>query len=865
MTPPDKLSTSLRDCYSAETSRIRRNFVASGDAGAAVAGRSALVDTVITRLHRELISDTLGGSEGFCVAALGGYGRRVLFPYSDVDLLFLYEDTRTEKSLKETVAALSRVLWDLGLRLSPSARLLDECEVLDRDNLEFSISLLDGRYLAGDPALFASLREQEIPELVAQERWEMIHHLAELTRRRHQSHGNTIFHLEPNVKEAPGGLRDYHLAGWLAALCEIEKQKSGRMPAPPLAAALGEDSLRAFEFLSAVRCFLHFRQGRDANQLTYELQAEAAAAGIGRRPGEAVPPEEWMRNYFRHARSIHRGATQLLEEVEAARPSLYDLFQDWRSRLSNADFTVVRGRILLRQPAALQDPGVLLGLFEFMARHGLALSAEAERAVEQTLSRLAGLASHSHILWPGFRQILLQPNAAEALRAMHELGVLTSLFPEFRAVDALVVRDFYHRYTVDEHTFLTIENLHRLRRPQGDWERRFAEIFTEVEEPELLFFALLFHDVGKGMPIGNHIQGSLKAVEAIFARLAVEPAECEEIRFLIANHLLMSATLLRRDIFAPETVCQFAETVGTAERLKMLCLFTYADIRAVSPDVLTPWKAEMLWQLYAATTNALARSLDEDRVEASGEENALVERIRALLSEPATEGLGAFLEGFPRRYLATHSPGEIAAHYQMARRLGASPAQLSCRARAHGYELTVLTADRPFLFATLAGVLTAWGMNILKGEAFANHAGIVLDTFRFADPHRTLELNPSEVERLERSLREVLAGTARLEDLLRGRLEPRALASAKVQVPTQIRFDDESSTHSTLLELITQDRPGLLYQVSSTMARLGCNIEVALIDTEGQKVIDVFYLTSRGAKLDAAHQHTLRESLLQIL
>jgi len=240
------------------------------------------------------------------------------------------------------------------------------------------------------------------------------------------------------------------------------------------------------------------------------------------------------------------------------------------------------------------------------------------------------------------------------------------------------------------------------------------------------------------------------------------------------------------------------------------------------------------------------------------------EKILSLLAPEATRAeVDRFLEGFPRRYLATHSPEEMAVHYRLAERLGKEPAQVNLRALGTLHELTVITPDRPFLFAKITGTLAAWGMSIVKADAFANAAGVVLDTFRFVDLHHTLELNPSENDRFKSNLVDVLLGRIDLSKLMRGRVRPGAVPKPKVKIPTQVRFDDASSSHSTLLELITYDRPGLLYQVSSVLAELGCNIEIALIDTEGEKVIDVFYLTSQGQKLPPELRGAIEKALLK--
>ena len=292
----------------------------------------------------------------------------------------------------------------------------------------------------------------------------------------------------------------------------------------------------------------------------------------------------------------------------------------------------------------------------------------------------------------------------------------------------------------------------------------------------------------------------------------------------------------------------------------MLTLFTYADIKAVNPEALTTWKAEMLWQLYVAASNHFSRTLDTDRLHAH-DEVSMLQQVRAQTTGASTEEIARFLEGFPRRYLAVHSAAEVAAHFALHQKLRVEQVQTELHARGHSFSLTLLTADRPALFATIAGVLAGWGMNIVKADAFANAAGIVLDTFHFTDLHRTLELNPSEIERFLCSLRDVVNGKAPLEPLLKGRETASRARVPKVAVETRIGFDDGSSAHSTLLEIVAQDRPGLLYDIGSTLARLACNIEVALIDTEGQKVIDVFYLTEQGKKLSTEKQESLRQAL----
>ena len=344
-------------------------------------------------------------------------------------------------------------------------------------------------------------------------------------------------------------------------------------------------------------------------------------------------------------------------------------------------------------------PLLLLRLFEMVARHGLPLSREAEKLVKSELVRSGADGIRPPQLWQNFGRILVQPYAAEALRNMHRLGLLTRLFPEFRAIDSLVIRDFYHRYTVDEHSFMTLENLHRLLREkqpaaQGTkpaalrtWERKFGEILSELEQPELLYFTLLFHDVGKGMPeFDSHVQGSLQRWNEFRRAWSFRKRLGKRFSSLSPVIWKCRQPSQRRDVFDPETVRRFAKIVGTMERLKMLCLLTYADICAVNPEALTPWKAELLWQLYAATANYLTRSVDDERLRIAVTSSEEMEEILAVLGTSASaEDLHSFLEGFPRRYTATHTPEQIAGHFGLARRLGDKPIGVELEPRERSF------------------------------------------------------------------------------------------------------------------------------------------------------------------------------------
>jgi len=799
---------------------IRRDFLASGDAATALAERTAQVD----RLVREAAAALLipAAPAGLAVLAVGGYGRRQLFPYSDVDLLLLFESEKLAEASKDAIAVFLRHLWDSGLRVSHSVRTPAECtEVHDR-NIELNVSLLDQRYLTGDRALYAGLAEK-LPRFLHGNRGPLVRNLAQLARARHSKYAGTFYHLEPNVKETPGGLRDHQLVCWLDQLHGTRDGAAAELEA-------------AFRFLGRLRCYLHCQSGRDNNALSFEAQDAIAELW---RDGDAA---RWMREYYRHARVIYRAAIRTLDASEAQFSSLFAQFRDWRSRVSNADFTVHRERVHFRAPQRLDlEPELALSLFEFVARHGIRLSLEAEQRIESRLARLRAHFAEPRPVWPALNRILSLPHAPLAVRAMHETGVLAAIFPEMERIECLVIRDFYHRYTVDEHTLVTMQNL--LSLPAG-----YVELLAEVKQPSVVMFALLFHDVGKGVPGEGPVDASVRLARDAMARIQMPAPDRETALFLIRKHLELSAVMQSRDVYDPQTIREVAHQMETVERLKALTLVTYADISAVNPDVMTPWRAEQLWQLYLAVYNELTRELETERIEAIP--SGPPERI-------------AFLEGFPTRYLRTHTEQEIDEHMALEEnRRARRPygAVVDIRRLESAWQLTLVAPDRPFLFASVAGTLSSFGMNILKAEAFANRRGLVLDTFTFDDPLRTLDLNPTEADRLRATAERVLAGKTDVRELLRNRPKP-VLPSRKARIPATVSFNSEASHTATLVEIVAEDRPGLLYDLASAISSNGGNIEVVLIDTQAHKAIDVFYVTAGGKKLGPEKQQVLAEAL----
>lgn len=820
MTEP--AASSLRSAFQSEKERLAKRFLESGASGKFLEKHCCLVD----RLIQELVDQHQNKSR-YAVLATGGYGRKELFPASDIDLLIVTL-AGEEQQVEPIIRALLCDLWDARLDLGHQVWSLDQLQGLSLEHEELLLSLLDARFVAGDAALGREVVKRVMPGFVERKGADLIGRIGELTEERHLASENTIYQLEPDLKLSPGGLRDALAADWLDRLQQNR----------PFLSSSPEEMTNARRFLARLRILVHLLSGRNQNQLTHKLQ-EQILPYVGLEGEEARPGvESLMKRYFLNAGILHRRCRKYLQ---AARP---EFGRNWIEPF---------------EIPALTTMGEILSAFQCSLQEQRPLSEQVHDAIAGALP-----GASAEIRFPSLRKSLPEllrprPGLYRVLSEMYELGVLERLFPEFGTVKARVIRDFHHKYTVDEHTLVAIRNIEELTAAPPNGDRRFGALLQETDDPWLLILALLLHDVGKCRE-GEHAARSTRMAASALKRFRIPRAESEIVLFLIRSHLEMAAVILRRDLEDPQVIRRFAGVVGDTPRLRLLCLLTYADMKAVAPGTLNEWKRDLLWQLYVSTYHQLTFGFGEERI---AEKDISEKLVSGLGPELDPEDFERFLEGFPTRYLQNTPGEEIYDHFRLACQLrsGRTVTSRLVNRRSH-FELWMVARDRFRLFAKVVGLLSYFEMNILRGYGFSNRRRIVLDFFQFRDGKGFFRKNPEEMERFRFLLEEAVADRISVRQLLQ-RKEQSVLFRPRVPpFPPTLYFEDEQSERYSILEIIAPDSIGLLYRISREIARSSCDIELALISTEGEKAVDVFYLSHQGGKLPQALQCRLQENIL---
>jgi [protein-PII] uridylyltransferase len=812
-----------------------RAEIARGAGGrAAVERHTDRVDALL----RQLYSDAGVPAAPVAVVALGGYGRRHLCLHSDIDLLVLF-GSRIGPSEERFLRGFLHPLWDLGVVVGHQVREIDEFADLETDNPEFLLALLDARLIAGQRPLFDRLGSTFHQ---ASTHAYIVTALVQLIEQRHAKFNDTLYQLEPDVKEAPGGLRDLTATRTIAMLTDPLLLRRG-----PADATRFED---AEDFLLRVRSILHLETGRNHNLLSHDLQERTAdlLGYPGAEPRQRV--ERLMSDYFRHARIVNRSL-------------------EWARRTApvpvGPNLGLSRDGIRFLDPVkGSRSPASWIPAFQAALDAGTEVAEEALSCIQQHVDRYRAddFFPEARDRAGALRLLKPRPGLYARLSEMHDCGLLGRVFPEFQAISWRVVRDFYHKYTVDEHTLLTIRNLERLGSTEEPYRQRFRSVLASLASPEQLVLALLLHDVGKWRD-DDHALESVRLAVDVLDRLQPPPEAREMILFLIRNHLRMSLVAFRRDTEDPDIVKEFAALIGTEERLKMLCLMTLVDVEAVSPETLTQWKEELLWRLYVDTYNHLTQRYGDELIERN--QAGLAELLKGRPDDLTPAEITHFLEGFPQRYLQLFNREAIYRHVRMARDIGSDEVHLSLERSDAVWTLAVATLDKPFLFSSICGVLSSFGMNIIRGHALTNPNGLVLDIFQFTDDERFLELNHEAGSQMIHVLQDVVAGRADVTALLRGREQSVLQPKATTRIPPVVRADSEASSRYTILDIVTGNALGLLYRISRVISQHGCDVDLVLIATEGERAIDVFHVTKAGVKLTEAEQQALTSDLQRTL
>jgi [protein-PII] uridylyltransferase len=789
---------------------IQEEFLATGDAAAAQKALTLLRDQSLIDAYRSAVKPAF--PQGVAILAAGAYGRGHTFPYSELDLILLADSPNRCEALKAQHPEFVRLLWNAGLRPNSAVQTVAECAAAVEGAGALAFTLMDRRFLAGDRGIFDRL-DTEMPAALATRREKLCERVCQCARTRQAAHANTPCEAQPDVQESPGGCEDARTIGWLAVL-----KGESRPPSAELS--------QAVDLVATVRCYLHYRAEGDRNLLDFAAQASLAQQ----------PFAFDLRQYFLAARAIFNQARHAIDEAEKSASSLLETFREHRSRLSNQEFTISRDRLLLRNPAHLaDDPALVLRLIEFIGRHGVAPSPETERRLEWSRQVFAAWCAQPRPVWASLKPTLASPHAAMALRTLQSTGLLPAVLPEWHAIEGVVIANSEFRYTLDEQTLRTVESVFELASAAAPERRRFAALLAEIDDVALLVFALLFAEMGGDAVEWARVAGVRMEMPAE-ARATVE--------FQILHRSGLADAMSGRDLDDPATVRQLADRAGTIERLRLLAIMTYARIAASGAADKISWRLDQLWRAYSATQHELLRELETDRIQ----------QVPAELPANA-----AFLKGFPQRYLRAHSPGEIQGHLQLFEQSRPTGVAVRVDPAEGAYRITIVARDKPSLFASFAGAISSFGLDILKAEAFSNAAGVILDSFVVADPRRMLQLNPTEADRLRDLLQRIALGRTDAHKLMRGRAAP---DPRKRGEPPRIQFDSEACPTATLVEIDAEDRPGLLYSLASVFSSSACNIDIVLVDTKGRRAIDVFYVAHEGRKLPPEMQERLKEKLI---
>ncbi len=810
------------------------------------------------------------GMRHCCLVALGGYGRRELAPYSDIDVMFLF---RPEGG--EAVPLLSREvlhhLWDLGFQVGHSVRTIQDCLQLATNDLAIRTSMMEARYLVGAPELFQEFQRRYWGRVARRRPDQFIHAKLEERGREYQKFGETVYILEPNVKKSQGGLRDLHLLQWIG----MAKHQVGTIQELADRGVLSRKDYTtlsdAQEFLWRVRAALHFHAGMAQEILGFDEQVWLAEQFGFREHAHLLAVEQFMQQYYRHTRGLHEALDRFVDRCRGV--SLFGRLARWLPPTKLDGHFVVAGQHLTvpaeAQGRVLENPEQVLRLFQLAQTHKLKIETSLLDEIHQHVATVPDEAFRTPTVSSVFRGILAHQGAvAITLEAMHRAHLLEKIIPVFARVRGLMQFNQYHKYTVDEHSLLAVAKAEDMLDDKGV----IGEVSREIHRKDLLHLAILLHDLGKGLK-EDHSEVGKAIAEDTASRLGFDEQESRTLSFLVHRHLLMAHTAFRRDPYDEKVLLPFVRAVGTPEVLRKLLVLTAADIAAVGPGVLTKWKESLLIELYLRALPEVSGQRETDFGP-----GGLKRVSREVAGESVLRGMAGVeqswvesqLEQFPLRYAYGTPPSRIAVHLAAIKRLtpgevlvedGFNEALGTCE-----YAVVTYNDMTPGLFSKIAGVMASKGLRILDAQILTRSDGIVVDSFQVRDPDHSGKPPVERLDSIARTIVRILKGEDSVEHLL---ARSHRLTSGRTlpahRQPTEVQVDNETSDHFTIVDVFAEDRQGLLYVITHAMFTLGLSIHAARISTRLDQVADVFYVTDTdGLKIeDPERLENIRSSIVK--
>ena len=852
--PEDRLAA-LKKFIKIETQRLYmcHRFGVSGEL--IVAARSLVVDLLIQRLA-QMVGTKNGwvkGSFQVAVVALGGYGRQELAPQSDIDLLFLYgrSDADNAETLNQEVLY---SLWDAGFQVGHSVRSLNECISAAKEDEVTRNALLDARLLWGSAEIFENLKQKLEESVITKNRRAILDGLVQERRVRYEKFGAVPCLQEPNIKESAGGLRDLHSLLWVARIAYgfgnlTDLATQGFIPERDAKAIA-----TAYDFLLRVRNALHFLTNRKTEVLTLELQMQLATDFGYHDSTEQQASELFMRDYYLHARRLHSMCRTHIQQALAVNEK-----SRWLTKIKNlaaiGGFVMRDGALELERDGEVWDAKKLMMAFSYGQATGASLSGTLQERIQENLPLVnREFRSSPEVAQSFIKMLKVKGRSAAALRQMHDVDFLGKYLPEFGRVTCLVQHDHYHKFTVDEHTIRAVEVIDELHNSRVRTLDRYRQLYNEISDPSVLHLGLLFHDIGKGLG-GGHTEKGMAIAERVCNRLHLDDAAKKQIRFLIKQHLTMSHIAQRRDLSDEKVILDFTKVVKSLEQLNLLTLLTYADINAVGSGTWNEWKDALIWELYLK-----ARAVFVPEPEAGAAVEQLRNHIALMLAnEVGIDEVQSHFTLLPEDYARFTMPQTIIEHIRLANSLHSRVVKTSWRinTQARCTDLHVSAINRRGLIASIAGTLTAQGVNILSVHLSTRSDGIAIDSFKVADSVGEPLTDPTRWEQIDTAIKRTLEGeldvAAAVEKKLKAeaaRMKSRKRSLSAKTAATKITWDNQTSDKSTILEVMTPDRLGLAYKITSALSHLNLDISFAKVATERNLALDIFYVTDEsGSKL----------------